>query len=205
MGQRERFERLRRLSNGPFPASTIRYARRYLIKYPDHGPAWLWLGIDLISLARYEEAEQALAKAVEFCPTHILRIPFANMGHLFKHSGDYDQAAEWYLKAIEAEPNHAGSRVYLGELLMKQGRLRDSEEVLRAAVGCIEVSVDEAYLNLGLVLRALEHYEEAADCFREAIHLNPGSRAAKRAQRDVKIYIRWTEAVSYTHLTLPTN
>ena len=193
MGQRERFERLRRLSNGPFPALTIRYARRYLIKYPDHGPAWLWLGIDLINLARYEEAQQALAKSIEFCPTDILRIPFANMGNIFRNSGDYDQATEWYRNAIEADSNHAYGRIFLGELLMNQGRLREAEEVLRAAACSIEGCVDEAYLNLGYVLRALERYEEAADCFREAIHLNPGYWAAKKALRDVVACIKWTQ------------
>ena len=45
-------------------------------------------------------------------------------------------------------------------------------------------------MNLGLVLLAQERFEEAAECFREAIHLDPGYRAAKKALRDVEQCLR---------------
>jgi len=108
------------------------------------------------------------------------------MGHLFQEAGDYDQAARWYQKAIIADPTDAKYYIYLGGVRAKQGRFYDAEEAHRAAIACTEGCIDEAYLNLGFVLRALERFEEAADCFREAIRLDPEYRLARRALRDVE-------------------
>jgi tetratricopeptide (TPR) repeat protein len=165
---------------------TVRYGRRYLRDYPDDGIAWLLVGITLVSLARYEEAEQAFAKAMDFCPEEKKQIPFSNMGHLFRESGDPNQAETWYRRAIEACPDDADYRTYLGGMLAKQGRFHEAEEVHREATACAEGCIDEAYLNLGFVLRALKRFAEAADCFREALRLDPDYRGARRALRDVE-------------------
>ena len=184
--QKTRYKRLQRLSNGPFRALTILYARRYLRKYPDHGPGWMLLGIAFVELARYEEVEQALANSIERCPPEKRQIPLAHMGHLFDAAGDYEAAAAWYRKAIDADPIDATYRIYLGGVFAKRGRLYEAEEAHRAAVGCAEGCIDEAYLNLGFVLRAQERFAEAAHCFREAIRLDPAYREARRALRDVE-------------------
>jgi len=190
-GSREsRKRRLRRLSNGPYPALTIRYGRRYLIDYPDDGFAWLLVGVALVELARHEEAEQALVKALEFCPTNKRSIPLSHMGHLFDLAGDHDQAAEWYRRAIEADPIDASYQIYLGGTLAKQGRLHEAEEAFRKAVACTEGCIDEAYLNLGFILRARERFAEAAECFREALRRDPDYRAARQALRDVELCIK---------------
>lgn len=184
--RRRRYQRLRKLSDSPYAALTIRYGRRYLANYPDDGPAWMLVGIALVELARYEEAEQAFAKALEFCPAEKRQVPLSHMGHLFREAGDYDQAAEWYRKAIDADPGDATYHIFLGAVLAKQGRFHEAESEHRAAIGCPEGCIDEAYLNLGFVLRARERFEEAAECFREAIRLDPEYRAARRALRDVE-------------------
>ena len=193
MGRRSRewrYERLRRLSDGPFPALTIRYGRRFLADYPDHGLAWLLVGIDLVSLARYEEAEQAFAKAIDLCPEEKRQVPFAQMGHLFREAGDYDLAVDWYRRAVEAAPGDATYLIFQGCMLAKWGRFAEAEEVHRAATECAEGCIDEAFLNLGLVLRARGRFAEAADCFRAAIRLDPEYRAARRALRDVELCLK---------------
>jgi tetratricopeptide (TPR) repeat protein len=114
------------------------------------------------------------------------------MGHLFRESGDYEQAAGWYRQAIEACPEDATSHIFLGAMLARQGRLHDAAEAHRTATTCDEGCIDEAYLNLGLVLRALGRFTEAADCFREALRLDPEYREARRALRDVEQCIRVT-------------
>lgn len=77
--------------------------------------------------------------------------------------------------------------IYLGLTLALQGRLRDAERVHRSATQCLEGCIDEAFYNLGLVLRAQERYQEAAECFREAIRRDPKYRIARRALRDVEL------------------
>lgn len=191
MSQAARYARLRRLHNSPYTALTIRYGRRYLRDFPDDDKGWLIIGISLVEVARYEEAEQAIGKAIELCPPEKRQFPLSQMGRLFRESGDFDQAAKWHRQAIAAAPNDADYRILLGGTLAKQGRFAEAEEVHRTAVLCGEGCIDEAYLNLGFVLRARERFAEAADCFREAIRLDPDYRAAHRALRDVERCLRF--------------
>jgi tetratricopeptide (TPR) repeat protein len=186
LSKQDRFQRLKKLSNGPHPAVTILYGRRYLRDYPEDAVAWIWVAIALVEMARYEEAEQALAKSIEFFSQKRMHLPLAQMGHLFMKAGDYEQAAVWYTKAIEAAPDNAGRHIHLGGIRAQQGRFSEAEESLRKAIECPKGCIEEAYLYLGFVLRARERFEEAAECFREAIRRDPQYRAAHSALRDVE-------------------
>jgi tetratricopeptide (TPR) repeat protein len=192
LNRAKRYKQLIKLSNGPLHSLTILYARQFLADYPDHGVGWMRLGIALVELARYEEAEQALAKSIEHCPKNKQQYPFAQMGHLFQFAGDYDQSIKWHRKSVKADPKDATYRIFLGGVLAKQGRLREAEKVYRSATSCAEGCIDEAYLNLGTMLRAQERFHEAADCLREAIRLDPKYRPAQRALRDVERCIKLT-------------
>jgi len=187
------FEKIGRADDAGLVALTILRARAFLEVFPTFGPAWVRLGVALTDVARYEEAEQALLKAIEYCPPEKRRIPYGDMGDLFKASGDYDRAEHWYHKAVEAAPDHAGPYIYLGGLLALRGRLGEAEAVHRRGTLCNRGCVDEAFLNLGLDLRAQGRFAEAADCFEEAIRLDPDYRAAKWALRDVLACLRATE------------
>lgn len=191
MPRASRFARLQRLSHSPCVALTIRYGQRYLRDYPEDGPAWLIVGISLVEIARYDEAEQAIAHALELCPARKRHHPLSHLGHLHREAGDYAQAAEWYRRAIAEEPDVPHLHVFLGAVLAKQGRLLDAEKAHRAAIKCSQGHVDEAYLNLGFVLRAQERFAEAADCFNEALLIDPGYRLARRALRDVERCLRF--------------
>ncbi len=187
-----RYQRLLRLTSRPLPALTVLHARRYLADYPDDGRIWLILGLTLTEMARYEEAEQALHKAIELCPPDQRSVPLDYMGHLFRESGDYEQAAQWYRRAIEADPDDATSHIFLGAVLARQGRLHDAAESHRTATTCPRGSIDDAYFHLGLVLRSLNRYAEAADCFREALDRDPKYQEARRALQDVERCIALT-------------
>jgi Flp pilus assembly protein TadD len=182
-----RKRRLERLSEGPFAALTILDAQSYLADYPRDVRAWILLGVALADLARYDEAERALATALDFCEDEDRCWVMVSMGTLFRESGRFEQAASWYRQAIEAAPEEATFPIYLGAMLAKQGRFAEAEAAHRAATACTAGHVEEAYFNLGLVLRAQERFEEAAACFREAIRREPGYREARQALRDVRL------------------
>jgi tetratricopeptide (TPR) repeat protein len=190
-----RWNRVRAAHKADLPALTITRAREFLRDFPDCGPAWKLLGSALIDLARHTEAEIAIKKALSLCPPEKLWIPLSEMGHLCKARGDYKAAATWYRQAIEAVPREASGHIYLGGVLAKSGRLKEAEAAHRAATRCIEGCLDEAFLNLGLVLRAQERYEEAAKCFEQALELDPKYSAAKRALRDVRRAFRLLRGV----------
>jgi tetratricopeptide (TPR) repeat protein len=184
LSMQERFRRLSQISDGPYTALTILTARRFLRDYPEFGPAWLRLGIALVEIGRYEEAEQALAKALDFAPEGKRHFPLWHLGHLFQYSGDYERAAHYFRESITAQPEDATGFIYLGAVLSRGGKLHEAEQAFREATQCSDGCIDEAYLNLGNVLRALERFQEAAECYREAIRLDRNYRAAKQGLRD---------------------
>jgi tetratricopeptide (TPR) repeat protein len=180
-----RWDRLRAAYKADLPALTVARAREFVAEHPGCGPAWKMLGTALIELARHREGEEALRRAIALCPADKLWIPLAEMGHMYKSRGDFRAAAAWYRKAIEARPDEASGHIHLGGVLAKAGRLHEAEAAHRAATLCKEGCRDEAFLNLGLVLRALERHDEAADCFEAALRIDPKYQAAKKALRDV--------------------
>ena len=190
-----RFKRVKAASHAGLAALTILQARRYLDECSGDETldffVWYWLGTALVVLCRYDEAEDALTIAVRLCPDDKQRYCLIKLGQLDEQRGDYERAAGWFQKAIEVAPRDNSAYIYLGGIRAKQGRHREAEEVCRTAIEtCYEGCLDEAMLNLGLALLAQERFDEAAECFREAIRLDPGYRDARRALRDVERCIR---------------
>ena len=182
-----RFRRVRAASDADLPALTILRGRRYLARYPDHGYAWRLFGIALLELARYDEAEHAISNALRLCPEEKRQIPLCDMGCLFKFQGDYEQAAGWFQKAIDAVPRDTQGYIYLGSLLALQGRLREAEEVHRQATEtCYEGCLDEAFLNLGLVLRAKNDSRRRPSAFARRFIAIPSIAPRGRRLRDVE-------------------
>ena len=91
-----------------------------------------------------------------------------------------------YQKAIDEDPDEAGSYIFLGAVQARQGKLELAEQTHRRATQCPSGLIDEAYHNLGLVLRGQGRLAEAAECFRKAIELCPDYPDAIEALQDVE-------------------
>lgn len=200
-----RWDRLHKADKANLPALTAARARRLLADFPNFGQVWKILGSALIDLARYDEAEEALLRAIAVCPPNRVWIPRSEIGRLHAVRGNIAEAEFWYRQAIDAAPERAEPRVDLGGLLAKAGRLAEAETVLHAAVWCREGCLDEAWLNLGLVLRALDRFDDSIECFETALKLNPNHRGAKRALRDVRQTLRLTRRKPRKPPTRPAN
>jgi tetratricopeptide (TPR) repeat protein len=198
-----RWNRLRAAYRADLPALTASRARELLRECPESGPVWKILGSALIDLARYDEAEQAIKKSMELCPPDRRWIPLSELGHLHKARGNFALAAAWYRRAIETVPQEASGHIFLGGLYARSGRLHEAEMAHRAATRCTQGCRDEAFLNLGLVLRARGRYEEAARCFEQALELDPKYAAARRALRDVRNTLRFLASSAQARNILP--
>jgi tetratricopeptide (TPR) repeat protein len=165
---------------------TLTLAKRYLAEFPDHGFAWVWLAISLSRVARYPEALSALRRAARLCPPKKLHLVQNQFGHLYQQKGCFRRAEAWFRRAITSRPSDAGAYIYLGALLALEGRLPEAEAVHSQATRCKDGCLDEAFFNLGLVLRAQERYAEARTCFRKALELDPKYKPARKELSDVE-------------------
>ena len=160
-------------------------------KNPDCGPAWKILGSALIDIGRHAEAEGALKRAIALLPP----------GQGVDPPGRDGPPAQvpWRVlgRGLVVWPGHPvgpgrGRRAHrAGGILARFGRLQEAEAAHRAATSCTKGPLEEAYLNLGLVLRAEQRYDEAAVCLEQALELDPKYTAAKNALRDVRQTIRF--------------
>ena len=153
---------------------------------PENYVAWLYHGRILSELARYDDAEKALRRTVHLLPDDTLNHGYLHLGHLFKYRGDYEKADQYYRKALKLAPDDAGRYIFLGALLAVKGDLEAAEQVHRDGTRCSKGDIDEAFLNLGLVLRAQERYHEALECFAKALEVTPDYEPALVGKRDIE-------------------
>jgi tetratricopeptide (TPR) repeat protein len=186
------FRKLKTASSRDLSALTVLLGRDYVSQDTKNGVAWLMLGIGLVETGQYDDARKALMRATKLCPPDKLRIPFAQLGHLYKQKGSFMCAAKWYQKSIDSDPNDASAHIYLGSVFAREGKLHDAEHCHRAATRCKRGCIDEAYLNLGLVLRAQGKLKAAADALEMALKLDPKYKAAKEALVDINQALEYT-------------
>ncbi len=160
------------------------YAKLYTARYPNDMFGWIALADALSSIARYGEARDALKKAEILSTKDHQHIVYHQIGHLYREKGDHSRAEQWYRKSVEANGT-TRNLIFLGACLAKQGKFSEAKKYHKKAIKVASDVPDEAYYNLGLILRAEERFEDACECFDKALELDPDYTIAKEARSDV--------------------
>ena len=185
---RERWEEINAADESP--AYQIELLRALVRDAPESAAGWRRLGSALSELSRFGEAMDALQRAQALAEPGRLVFVYCDTGELLRHRGDDAAAEAWFRKAIDHDADDAQGYIYLGAMLARRGRLSEAEGVHRRATQCRKGCLDEAWHNLGLVLRALERYDEALECFERAMAVDPQYKDARLAKRDVAKVLR---------------
>ncbi|MCP9291582.1 MULTISPECIES: tetratricopeptide repeat protein [Gracilimonas] len=96
-------------------------------------------------------------------------------------SGDYKQAEQLYLSAIEQDPDNAKLYFNLGNAQAKQGKVEDAIQSYMEFRGLAESPEDKAKAeyNIGTLLTQGQKWKPAAAHFKNALKLNPNDLDAK--------------------------
>jgi tetratricopeptide (TPR) repeat protein len=164
---------------------TVELARRYLVAHPKNWVVWLYYADSLNVMARYTESLAALRRAARLCPPKRLHFVYYRFGNLHRNRGAFYLSERWYRRAVDASPSDAGYHHLLGVFLARAGRLEEAEAVLRRAIRC-KGCISEVFLNLGLVLRALERYPDARKCLQRALDIDPKYKEARKELSDIE-------------------
>eukprot|EP00913_Durusdinium_trenchii_P010878 g10207.t1 len=152
-------------------ADRLGHYRAALAIRPQSAIALNNLGVGLMHLKRYEEAERALRTAIRFKPD--LAMAYSNLGSLLQAQMRYKASEQEYRKAIKLDGSFAESHTNLGNLYSDMGRFPQAEQSYRTALN-LNPRDPRIHYNLGNLFRILKRFPESEQAFRQAIHLDPG-------------------------------
>lgn len=193
VSRKARFRAVSQADEADLTCYRLVLARDLVRDYPDFTPSYIQYAIALVEIARYEEARSALEEGIKHCPEDKLHIPYLQMGYLYDAKGDTGKAIEWYKKCIMLRPQDADYHSNVGQILAKQGKFKEAEECYLRAIECTDGCIDEAYLNLGFVVRAQERFADALEYFEKALQLDPEYEKAKMALKDMKAVLDYLD------------
>ena len=145
---------------------------------PNHGRAWLGLGM-LATLAQdFEQAKQLLARAVEFMPTHLGSRHALAWAHLF--SGDTAGAEKHFKDALEIDPTFAESHGAMAAMLAMRGDREAAEREIEIAERLDRSGLSSQFAR-AILLGRMQGPEAAREFIRETVTAAAG-RFPGRAQ-----------------------
>jgi len=133
--------------------------------------------------ARKAEAQEAHLLAQETAPRKQRGTVQIRLGMVEDGRGRNQQAERWFARACRHKCYRKVGWLWVlrGANLARAERFRLAEKCYRHALTLPEVDLDEAYRNLGYVLRAQGRYREAQAPFRRSIRLDRSCQKTKEA------------------------
>jgi len=148
-------------------------------------------GMEYSVAGKFEEAQQEFKKALEIDPFYIavencleatedvleqkIKIETALYlfnGIVYANKGMLDEAIALYQKAIEINPEYAGTYYNLGAVYFSKGMLDEAAAELEKAIE-INPNYVDAYTSLGVVYINKGMFDEADVLWKKAIEINP--------------------------------
>lgn len=170
-------------------AYTRHLCERFLKEEPNHAATLIRYARNLISLAQYSAAKEAIDRAELFAPKGRMDLVVTQRGHLLKAQGEFESAEEEFMRAHQMHPETASHLIYAASVAFRRGDLERAEALARKATGCTEGCIDEAWFNLGGYLLSSKRYREAKECYCRALKIDPEYEIAKKRLKDVELIL----------------
>jgi tetratricopeptide (TPR) repeat protein len=157
---------------------------RVLEWFPERHYAWYLLGVNFGAAGQYDEAIEALRKAVELNPQNAAALNA--LGNVYSALNRYDEAQSAYEQAADLDPSSAKSFDGLGSVYTAIG---SPEQAITAYEEAIARDADHsaAYIGLGWLYLGMERNEEALAAFEEGARLAPEQAAVHNGLGDAHI------------------
>jgi tetratricopeptide (TPR) repeat protein len=126
------------------------------------------LGVALLELHRYQEAEQRYREAIEIDPAFVEAL--CNLASVLQ--GDPQEAEEYVRRALRVNPKHVGARTMLGRTLAFTGRAHEAKTAFRKALK-IAPNNSDALLGLAQIERTEGRFDEAESLNKRVLKINP--------------------------------
>ncbi|MEP6493047.1 MAG: tetratricopeptide repeat protein [bacterium] len=157
------------------PSLAPRFSGEKPVVHADHIGASTFIekGWSRISLGEYENAEQALNKALELSPGDPQAESLLGWAQMLQDK--FDDALLNFQKVLIREPQNALARINVGYICLKKGIFGEAIEHLSRAIrlGNDKKAMLYAHFYLGLVYLERDMFEDAQNFFQKTIALGP--------------------------------
>ena len=152
--------------------------------------------LELHRSGQLDLAETKYKKLLNFLPSYIDLL--TNLGTIALQKGRLEEGVKIINRSLLINPNQSAAHNNCGNALKE---LKRFDEALARYDRAIELKPNDAetYFNRGFTLQELKKTDEALASYDRAIELKPDHAKAFFNRGNI------LKAVSYTHLTLPTN
>jgi tetratricopeptide (TPR) repeat protein len=148
-------------------------AMPYLERARDEPGSSFVLGIDLIAQAKFADGAKELERFLQLLPRHVRAIDAREaLGRAYAALGDVDRAATHLSEVVRARPARATAHTYLGEVMLRQGRVADGVREFQIAAD-LQPGNPDALRLLGIAQGQSGQLEAAVVTFTRAIAIDP--------------------------------
>jgi tetratricopeptide (TPR) repeat protein len=148
-------------------------AMPYLERARDEPGSSFVLGIDLIAQAKFADGANELERFLRLQPMHVRAIDAREaLGRAYAALGDVDRAATNLTEVVRRRPERAPAHTYLGEVLLRQGRVADGVREFQIAADLQPGNPDTLRL-LGIAQGQSGQLDAAVATFKRAIAIDP--------------------------------
>jgi tetratricopeptide (TPR) repeat protein len=128
---------------------------------PDNPSAYEYLGGLYVQEDRYAEARVAYEKALQLAPSSRV---YSNLGHVLKLEGNFDRAAQMFMRAIDLNPRNFYSWANLGSAYIWSTENKPkAPEAYRKAIALAEEERKSTPNDLQIVVRLAACYASIGD------------------------------------------
>jgi len=143
---------------------------RALQLMPGDPQALYGLGLNLLRQKNFKEAAEFMEKAL--ASGLVSKEAFFELGSAYEELQAYGQAAGYYLKYVESQPDHVWNGWFkLAQAYQKNSEIEKAIEAYRQALKLRPEDINSNY-NLALLLTANKQYPEAEQAYKKLIELN---------------------------------
>jgi tetratricopeptide (TPR) repeat protein len=133
---------------------------------PNYVVAWNRLGIICDKLGQYDQAEHAFKQAIRHAPKAAFL--HNNLGFSCLLAGKYEEAEEHLHNALQLNGQFQRARVNLAIALGKRDQFDQALTEFKKAL-----PEAQAYYNLAYVHRLNHNWQQAGDCYKQALEIDP--------------------------------
>ncbi len=152
--RKQRYNEIVSATTKSLNACVIELAESYLKDFPNSQGGWDMYSLALYRIDRFKDAKKAVYKSIELIdePNKQRRLAWlqCRMGDIYKDSGHFHKAIEWYQKAHNTNLSEATFLIFQGVTFLRIEKFDEAIETLEKATKCEKSCIDEAFYNLGV-------------------------------------------------------